>query len=180
MDAGDNLLAREEKRRPIAGMRELPHTRSCFVCGEANPLGLKLRFESDGQVVRTRFTPSAEHIGFKGVIHGGLLATVLDEIMVWACAVRTRRFAFCAEMHVRFVRSVKPGQELVVIGELGADRRGKIFEAKASVREPRGEVLAEATGKYMPIKNPALPPMLGELVGEWQWLLDEAITPPAT
>jgi len=64
-------------------MRELPHTHSCFVCGEANPLGLKLRFESDGQIVRTRFTPCPDHMGFKDVIHGGLLATVLDEIMVW-------------------------------------------------------------------------------------------------
>lgn len=161
-------------------MRELPHTRSCFVCGEANPLGLKLRFESDGQAVRTRFTPFAEHIGFKGVIHGGLLATVLDEIMVWACAVRTRRFAFCAEMNVRFTRSAKPGQELVVIGELAANRRGKVFEAKASVMGPRGEILAEATGKYMPIKTPDLPPMLGELIGDWRWLLDEAKTPQAT
>lgn len=153
-------------------MRELPHTHSCFVCGEANPLGLKLRFASDGQVVHTRFTPGIEHIGFKGVIHGGLLATVLDEIMVWACAVQTRRFAFCAEMSVRYLRSAKPEEELVVAGELVSNRRGKIFEAKARVANAAGEVLAEATGKYMPIKNPDLPPMLGELVGDWQWLLD--------
>jgi acyl-coenzyme A thioesterase PaaI-like protein len=155
-------------------MRELPHTHSCFVCGEANPLGLKLRFETDGQIVRTRFTPGAEHIGFKQVVHGGLLATVLDEILVWACAVQTRQFAFFAEMTVRFRRSARPQEELVVTGELVANRRGKIFEAKASVANATGDVLAEATGKYMPIKNPDLPPMIGELVGDWQWLLDEA------
>jgi acyl-coenzyme A thioesterase PaaI-like protein len=155
-------------------MRELPHTHSCFVCGEANPLGLKLRFESDGQIARTRFTPCPHHVGFKDVIHGGLLATVLDEIMVWACAVRTRRFAFCAEMSVRFLRSAKPQEELVVKGELVANRRGKIFEAKASVTNAAGDVLAEATGKYMPIGNPNLPSMMGELVGDWQWLLDDA------
>ncbi len=40
-------------------------------------------------------TPQAEHVGFKGVTHGGILATVLDEIMVWAVAVSTRRFADC-------------------------------------------------------------------------------------
>lgn len=153
-------------------MRELPHTHSCFVCGEANPLGLKLRFETDGQRVRARFTPGEAHIGFKQVVHGGLLATVLDEIMVWACAVRTRRFAFCAEMNVRFVRSVRPREELVVTGELVADRRGRIFEAKSAVANVTGELVVEATGKYVPIKNPDLPPMLGELVGDWNWLLD--------
>lgn len=161
-------------------MRQLPHTRSCFVCGEANPLGLKLRFESDGQLVRTRFTPQADHIGFKEVIHGGLLATVLDEIMVWACAVQTRQFAFCVEMNVRFIRSARPGRELVVTGVLVTNRRGRLFEAKASVATAAGDVLAEATGKYMPIKKPDLSPMLGELVGDWQWLLDDAKSSPVT
>jgi uncharacterized protein (TIGR00369 family) len=155
-------------------MRELPHTHSCFVCGEANPLGLKLRFEADGALVRARFTPCAEHIGFKQVIHGGLLATVLDEIMVWACAVRTRRFAFCADLNVRFLQSARPGEELLVTGELVANRRDRIYEAKASVANAQGRVLTEAAGKYMPIPAAALPPMLGELIGDWQWLLDDA------
>jgi len=155
-------------------MRELPHTHSCFVCGEANPLGLKLRFETDGRVVHTRFVPQADHMGFKDVIHGGLLATVLDEIMVWACAVQTRQFAFCAEMSVRFRRSAKPQDALLVTGELVANRHGKVFDAKASVTNAGGKILAEATGKYMPIRNPDLPPMLGELVGDWQWVLNEA------
>src|SRR5215475_13925053 len=89
--------------RSLPAMQALPHTRSCFVCGEANPLGLKMRFETDGKIVHAKFSPRPEHIGFKGVVHGGLIATVLDEIMVWACAVQTKRFAFCAEMNVRFL-----------------------------------------------------------------------------
>ena len=155
-------------------MRELPHTLSCFVCGEANPLGLRLRFETDGQVVRARFTPRPEHAGFKGVLHGGLLMTVLDEIMVWACAVQARRFAFSAEMRTRFLRPARPHEPLTVTGELLANRRGKIFEAKARVTNAAGESLAEATGRYVPIQDADLPPMIGELVGDWQWLLDEA------
>lgn len=155
-------------------MRELPHTHSCFVCGEANPLGLKLRFETDGQIVRARFTPRAEHIGFKQVIHGGLLATVMDEIMVWACAVQARRFAFCADMSVRFRQRAQPGTELVVTGELVNNRRNRIFEAKASVANTAGQVLAEATGRYVPIKADELEPMAEELIGNWRWLLGEA------
>ncbi len=92
-------------------MRELPHTHSCFVCGDSNAAGLKLRFETDGRIVRTRFTPRPEHIGFQQTIHGGIIATVLDEIMVWACAVPTRRFAYCAELNVRFAYPHAPGEE---------------------------------------------------------------------
>ena len=91
-------------------MKLLPHTRSCFVCGEANPAGLKLRFETDGRVVQTRFVPRAEHVGFRQTVHGGLIATLLDEIMVWACAVQTKRFAFCAELSVRFIGLVRPDE----------------------------------------------------------------------
>src|SRR6185436_2207270 len=84
---GDKRLATRGGRRPIAEMKELPHTRSCFVCGESNSAGLNLRFETDGRIVQAHFVPRLEHVGFKATVHGGLIATVLDEIMVWACAV---------------------------------------------------------------------------------------------
>jgi len=151
-------------------MQELPHTHSCFVCGESNPLGLKLRFHTDGRTVTTRFTPKAEHIGFKGVVHGGLIATVLDEIMVWACAVRTKHFAFCAELNVRFVNPLSPGEEVLATSELVTNRRNRIFETKGVVQTSSGKLLAEATGKYIPIKPEQLPPMLGELIGGGEWL----------
>src|SRR5437667_1987836 len=115
-------------------MKMLPHTRSCFVCGESNPVGLKLRFETDGRIVQARFRPRMEHVGFKQTIHGGLIATLLDEIMVWACAVQTRRFAFCAELNVRFLSPVRPEEELVAVGELVSNRRDKLFEARGELK----------------------------------------------
>jgi acyl-coenzyme A thioesterase PaaI-like protein len=150
-------------------MKELPHTHSCFVCGESNPLGLNLRFETDGRTVQTRFRPRPEHIGFKNVVHGGLVATVLDEIMVWACAVPTRKFAFCAELNVRFLNPLPPGEEVVVTSELTANRKNRIFEAKAVARSASGQTLAEATGKYFPLKPADEAQMLTEFVGDLKW-----------
>src|SRR5258708_25590378 len=123
-------------------MKTLPHTHSCFVCGESNPVGLKLQFETDGRIVQTRFRPGPEHIGFKQTVHGGLIATLLDEIMVWACAVQTKRFAFCAELNVRYLNPVEPGTEVIATGELAANRRNRIFEVKANLRDRTGLVLA--------------------------------------
>ncbi len=153
-------------------MKELPHTHSCFVCGESNPLGLKLRFETDGRIVQTRFCPRLEHIGFKNVVHGGLIATVLDEIMVWACAVQTRRFALCAEFNVRFIKPLTPGEEVIVTSELTANRKNRIFEAKAAVSNASGQTCAEATGKYLPIQAAEVTEMLTELVGDTSWVED--------
>lgn len=154
-------------------MRELPHTHSCFVCGEANPLGLKLRFETDGRIVQARFRPRPEHIGFKNVVHGGLWATVLDEIMVWACAVNTRKFAYCAEFTVRFLQPASPDAEVLVTGELAANRKGRMFEARAAARNAAGQPVAEATGKYLPIPAADVPGMLTELLGDTDWVLEQ-------
>lgn len=156
-------------------MKELPHTRSCFVCGESNPSGLRLRFETDGQQVRTCFMPREEHIGFRETVHGGLVATVLDEIMVWACAVRTRRFGYCAELQVRYVNPVRPGRQTIATAELVADRRGKIFEARAELRGEEGLLLATATGKYLPIRHTDALEMATEFVGDARWVFE----PPA-
>jgi acyl-coenzyme A thioesterase PaaI-like protein len=154
----------------------LPHTHSCFVCGESNAHGLRLRFTTDGQHVHTRFTPRADHIGFKAVTHGGLLATVLDEIMVWAVAVGTRRFAYCAELTVRFHQPAKVDAELLATGELVSNRRGKLFEAKAELRDASGQVVATATGKYLPVPAGEIPAMLTEMVGD-RSMIESGISP---
>jgi uncharacterized protein (TIGR00369 family) len=153
-------------------MKALPHTRSCFVCGESNPAGLKLRFETDGRIVRARFRPRTEHIGFKGIVHGGIIATLLDEIMVWACAARAKRFAFCAELNVRFSSPLRPGEEVVATAELANNRRDRILEAKAELKNQSGKVVASAGGKYLPIQKADLTEMMMDFVGDARWILD--------
>jgi uncharacterized protein (TIGR00369 family) len=153
-------------------MKQLPHTHSCFVCGESNPIGLNLRFETEGHIVRTRFTPRPEHIGFKQVVHGGIAATLLDEIMVWACAVQTKQFAYCAELTVRFLSPLRPGQEVLATAELTANRRNKIFEAKGEIKDRDGKLLASATGKYLPVKAIELADMATDFVGDPRQMLD--------
>ena len=153
-------------------MQELPHTHSCFVCGESNPIGLNLRFEADGGIVRTRFTPRAEHIGFKQVIHGGLVAPVLGEIMVWAGVTQTKRFADCAELTVRFQNPLRPGEETFATAELVANRRNKIFEVKSKLKDNAGKIFATATAKYIPIKSADLAGMATDVVGNLDSLLE--------
>ena len=147
-------------------MRALPHTRSCFVCGETNPIGLKLTLHTDGQIVQTEFVLRPEHVGFKNTIHGGVLSTVLDEVMSWVCAVATKRFAYCAELTVRFARPGRPAEPMIAKAELSANRRGKVFEAKGEIRTRDGAVVATATGKYMPVRQSELVQMAPDLLGD--------------
>jgi acyl-coenzyme A thioesterase PaaI-like protein len=144
----------------------LPRTRSCFVCGTGNPLGLNLAFAVEGQAVTARFTPRPEYAGFKDTVHGGLLSTVLDEVMVWACGVRTGRFAYCAELTVRFCQPARPGKPLSLRGELREDRRGRLFLAEAEARDAQGQLLASACGKYIPIPPASVRGMLDDFEGD--------------
>jgi len=147
-------------------MQLLPRTKSCFVCGVANPLGLNLGCTTDGQTVTVRCCFRPEHVGFARTVHGGLIATVLDEVMVWVCGVRTGRFAFSAELSVRFVQPVRPGEELVAVGELVSNRRNKLFETKAELRDQGQRIRASATGKYLPVRGDWLPEMTEDFVGD--------------
>src|SRR5256885_13865884 len=131
---------------------ELPHTTGCLVCGRQNPKGLHLHLhveESTGQV-QTRFTPSAEHIGFEGIIHGGILATVLDEAMVWAATWRGRRFCVCGVMSIRFRKAAAINQPLIIQAGVESSR-AKLLQTSGQVLDASGDVIATASGKYVPV-----------------------------
>jgi acyl-coenzyme A thioesterase PaaI-like protein len=97
--------------------------------------------------------PEAVHNGFINVIHGGLLATVLDEVMVWGCAVQMKQFSYCAEMTVRYVSPARPDEAIIAEGELVENRRGRIFLASGALKREDESVICTSTGKYMPVKG---------------------------
>src|SRR5688572_24231860 len=146
-------------------MEELPHSKSCFVCGSQNRSGLNLRFQTDGSIVTTRFVPRPEHNGFFNVTHGGLLATLLDEVMVWACAVRVQKFSYCAEMTVRYLSPATPGMEILASGELIENKKDRLYFAKGELKSASGVALATSTGKYMPIRNLPFEELLADFEG---------------
>ena len=130
---------------------ELPHTAGCLVCGRENPHGLHLDLHVDAAgAVTVAFTPAGHHIGFQGVTHGGVLATVLDEAMVWAATWAGRRFCLCGEMTVRFRKPALVGQPLTVEARVEVNRP-RIVKAVGVVRDASGVVVAEATGTYVPL-----------------------------
>lgn len=148
---------------------ELPHTAGCLVCGRENPHGLKLSLhvDPDSGVVSVPFTPRKEQIGFVGIVHGGVLATVLDEAMVWAATWAGRRFCVCAEMSIRFRERAEVGADLLVTARV-VTHRGRLIQTHGEVLVG-GNVLASATGKYM-----QLPPQ--EHLRFCQTLVDEPAT----
>jgi uncharacterized protein (TIGR00369 family) len=131
---------------------ELPHTSGCLVCGPANARGLRLSLYVDpaNGAVETRYVPAVEHVGFEGIVHGGAIATVLDEAMVWAASWRGKRFCVCGEMTVRFRQSAKIGLALVCRARVESSRARLIVTSAEAVDES-GRIIATAAGKYVPM-----------------------------
>jgi acyl-coenzyme A thioesterase PaaI-like protein len=84
----------------------------CFACGPNHPTGLRLGFHVEGEEVVTRFTPIESHQGAPGMMHGGLITTVADEVGCWALIALKGKFGFTGTMSSRFPRAVRTGQEL--------------------------------------------------------------------
>src|SRR5437762_2553943 len=89
---------------------KLPNFERCFVCGDKNAAGLAVRFQTDGERVRTTFTPREAQMGYRGITHGGVLAALLDETMGWAPVLLYRRFCVSVEITVQYLKPVPIGK----------------------------------------------------------------------
>ena len=91
----------------------LPNSQDCFVCGVGNAHGLRLKFLREDGRVFTRVTLPDWAVGFRGVAHGGLVATLLDEVMGWSANCAAKCATMTAEMTVRYRRPTPVGEELL-------------------------------------------------------------------
>jgi acyl-coenzyme A thioesterase PaaI-like protein len=120
----------------------------CFACGEHNPIGLHLQFSYGEDEVEARFAPQRVHQGYRGTMHGGLVATLLDETMAHA-VISSCGPAVTADLHVRLRGGgVHTGQPVRLRGRV-TGRRGRLILAEAEVLSEEGDVLAQAEGKFM-------------------------------
>jgi len=146
---------------------ELPHTPGCLVCGRGNPVGLHLSLfvETDDGEIRTQFTPGPEHIGFEGILHGGVLATVLDEAMVWAAIWSCRQACVAGELNVRFRKSAVVGETMHCTARVTASR-SRLIETTGDLKTAAGQVIATGSGKYVPLAGDATTAFFKTLVSE--------------
>ena len=126
--------------------------RWCFACGPDNPIGLRLDFELDASgALSARFTPRREHQSYAGRMHGGLVALVLDEVMVRLLHLLDLR-AYTSELTVRLHQPTPVGQAVVWRGWIASDR-GRVVDTRAEARlAGSGELLASATARCMRVR----------------------------
>ena len=123
----------------------------CFACGQRNPYGLQMVFEQEGESIVCDFKPHPEHQGFPGIIHGGIVASVLDEALNRTSMLGDPpAWTMTGRLEVRYRRNVPYGPMLRVRAKLNS-QRGRLLTAAGAITlaEDEATVLAEAQGTFM-------------------------------
>lgn len=116
----------------------------CYVCGMENAAGLQIPFRKDGEGgSRAEYVAPPEHAGWPTIIHGGLLFTLMDEAVAWACTYAGRR-CVTARAEARFREPARVGVSLVVTGRV-TRMSGVALRARAEIRtgDDAGTLVAE-------------------------------------
>ena len=131
-------------------MKELIDDGMCFACGPRNTIGLGLRFEPRGDEMIGEFLPQDCHQGYRGMVHGGILSVLLDEVMAHVLKQQGKK-ALTATMQVHFKQIARVGERLQIRGRLLREK-SRMLELEAEVWTEDGELVASATGKWMKIE----------------------------
>ncbi len=122
----------------------------CMACGRNNPRGLHMKFRHEGDHYVCDFMPERFHQGWEGIVHGGILATLLDEAMNDMLS-RNGTTVATAELNVRYKLPAKTGVPLKVRAWMTRERP-PLWEAAGDITDADGRVVATGTAKLMRVQ----------------------------
>jgi len=134
-----------------------PNSKHCFVCGLANPFGLHLRFydTGPGEVTAEIIIPN-HYQGYPGVVHGGIVAAMLDEAAGRAhMGGDPPRFMFTAHLEIQYRKNVPIGQPLRLVG-LAGKTKGRTAASTSAIYDAEGLLLAEANALMVNVPDETL------------------------
>jgi len=128
----------------------------CFACGTANPIGLDLHFYRASDTICTDITLGRQHEGWEGMAHGGIIPTLLDEVMSWAILYFRKVFFVTRKMEVKYIKPVFIGIPLTIKGRLMESTEPPKIRASAEIMDDQGNVLARGSGEFVAVPEEKL------------------------
>lgn len=133
----------------------------CFACGARNDAGLRLAFRQEGDAVVTEFTADERFQGFPGLVHGGILATLLDETLN-RLAMAEGRMMMTGRLDIRY-RGVAPLGRPLRVSAWARSSRARMLQAAGEIRladsgkgegqSGDGAIVATAEGIFLPVPD---------------------------
>ena len=120
----------------------------CFGCGKKNPIGMKLEFLDFDKSVRARWMPTELYQGYPNVLHGGIIAALLDEVGAWYVSVKIGTAGVTSEMNIKYLNPVYINKGSVELEADMSELSGRQAVINCRLYDGNGKACAEAIAIY--------------------------------
>jgi acyl-coenzyme A thioesterase PaaI-like protein len=138
-------MAHEEKKVPIKKLKG----HNCFACGTENPIGLNLEFYRRSDAICADFMPGRNHEGWENMVHGGIVSTLLDEVMSWTVIVLKKTFLVTRKMDFKYIRPIPVKIPLTVTGRILDETSPPKITVRGEIRDDEKRLLVRGRGEFV-------------------------------
>jgi uncharacterized protein (TIGR00369 family) len=124
----------------------------CFACGPANPSGLRMQLYADSDSVVSRLVVPGHLRGWSDLVHGGVISTILDEIMSWTAIHLLKKIILTQSMTVEFIKPIRIGQPLQAVGKIVEIKNDRHAVLEGRLFSEPDTLCARAQGEFALLK----------------------------
>ena len=121
----------------------------CFACGTNNPIGLNMNFYRMEDAVCSDITLGKNHEGWENMAHGGIISTLLDEVMSWTVLYFKKAFLVTRKMEIKYIKPVPLDMPLTARGKILAEPGGSKIEVRGEIVDPNRKLLVRSHGQFV-------------------------------
>lgn len=125
-----------------------PELYQCIGCSPHNPIGFKLEFWEDGDDLYSEWKPEAHFVSWVDVLHGGIQATLLDEIAGWVVYVKCATAGVTTSLNVKYKETIYASKGKVILRARLLEQRKRLAKIKAEIYNEEGKLCTEAEIDY--------------------------------
>ena len=121
---------------------------NCFGCAPENPIGLHMDFYEDGDDIRCCWIPQTHYQGWLGVLHGGIISTLIDETAGWVVTRKLQAAGMTSRLEVKFHKPIRSDETQISIRARITEQKRNIVVIHVEVENAHGLVCAEGEATY--------------------------------
>jgi acyl-coenzyme A thioesterase PaaI-like protein len=129
---------------------------NCFACGTENPIGLNLQFYVSGKYVCSDVALRKNYEGWENMAHGGIVSTLLDEVMSWAVIYFKRIFFVTRSMRIKYLKPVPLETSLTVKAHILDEKRGRINNVRGFIQDQETNTLVKGEATFARLSDTEL------------------------
>ncbi|MFO7938816.1 MAG: PaaI family thioesterase [Bacteroidales bacterium] len=121
---------------------------NCFGCSPDNPVGLKMKFQQDGEFIISQWNPMDYYQGYGNILHGGIQSTIMDEIASWVVYTQTGTSGMTADLTVRYKNKVYTNKGPILVKAKLTEKNRRIATIETQIFNHKNELCSEGKIRY--------------------------------